>query len=550
MAYKYIPLFPKPFLEDLVKGRVLPIIGAGFSRNAQLPKGKDIPLWDELGKIFSELIPDYNYTGAIDAISAFEHEYGRSKMVEKLSELLLVGQIKPGNTHKSFCSLPFQSVATTNFDFLLEDGYGLVSRYCRPIVEEDQLAISNGNTKDIALFKIHGDLHHPKRIVATEEDYDGFLNRFPVISTFLANLFISKTIFFIGYSLDDPDMRQVYQLIKDRLGDLKRQAYTLRIDSTPQEITRFERRHVKVINIPKGNSTYNQVLEDVFEELRDYWTKEFPNIATITEEDPLIELNITKDSSETSRLCYFSVPANTLSLYKKYIFPIAETHGFAPITADDVLSAGNNIAAKISALIERSSVVVIDISNQNNLYELALVKAIQAKKKKIKAVLISENGSSIPNEFSNEFYIKRERNIYDYIEDFSITMDNIFANLYLELQAGFENEPDRLIEKREYRAAVVSAITLLESQLRTKLEKRFDLRFKPYSLRQLLDLAYKEELIDKKHYANLTQWIMIRNKLVHTAGNIDSKTAKKIVTNVNEVITDLKEKETTAHNHT
>ena len=52
---------------------------------------------------------------------------------------------------------------------------------------------------------------------------------------------------------------------------------------------------------------------------------------------------------------------------KKYIFPIAETFGFAPITADDVLTYGHNIAAKISALIERSSVVVIDISNQTTL---------------------------------------------------------------------------------------------------------------------------------------------------------------------------------------
>lgn len=541
MEYKYIPLFPKPFLEDLVKGRVLPIIGAGFSRNAQIPKGKSIPLWDELGKTFSELIPDYNYNGAIDAISAFEHEYGRTKMIEKLSDLLLAGQIKPGNTHKTFCNLPFQAVATTNFDFLLEEGYTLVSRYCRPIIEEDQLAISNGSTKDIALFKIHGDLHHPKRIVATEEDYDGFLNRYPIISTFLANLFISKTIFFIGYSLDDPDMRQVYQLIKDRLGDLKRQAYTLRIDSSPQEITRFERRHVKVINIPKGESTYNQVLEDVFEELRDYWTKEFPNIATITEENPFIELNISNDISDTSRLCYFSVPPSSLSLYKKYIFPIAETYGFAPITADDVLSVGNNIAAKISALIERSSVVVIDISNQNSLYEYALVKGIQAKGKKIKTVLVSEPDNSIPNDF-NELHVSRANNIFENIEKFSVDMDEIFLSLYQELQSGFENEPDRLIEKKEYRAAVVSAITLLESQLRNRIERLFDLRFKPYSLSQLLDLAYKEDFIDKKHYTSLRQWVMIRNKLVHTSEGIDTRTAKKIVTNINEVVNELKNK--------
>jgi hypothetical protein len=37
MAAKHISKFPKPLLDDLVAGRWLPIVGAGFSRNAVLP---------------------------------------------------------------------------------------------------------------------------------------------------------------------------------------------------------------------------------------------------------------------------------------------------------------------------------------------------------------------------------------------------------------------------------------------------------------------------------------------------------------------------------
>lgn len=33
----YIKYFPKPFLDDLVQGRCVPMIGAGFSRNADIP---------------------------------------------------------------------------------------------------------------------------------------------------------------------------------------------------------------------------------------------------------------------------------------------------------------------------------------------------------------------------------------------------------------------------------------------------------------------------------------------------------------------------------
>lgn len=43
--YKYIDSFPKPFLEDLINNRCLPFIGAGFSKNADIPKGKRMLDW-------------------------------------------------------------------------------------------------------------------------------------------------------------------------------------------------------------------------------------------------------------------------------------------------------------------------------------------------------------------------------------------------------------------------------------------------------------------------------------------------------------------------
>jgi hypothetical protein len=48
-SYKYIKYFPKPFLEDLVNGKTIPIVGAGFSKNAEIPQKKSILDWNELG---------------------------------------------------------------------------------------------------------------------------------------------------------------------------------------------------------------------------------------------------------------------------------------------------------------------------------------------------------------------------------------------------------------------------------------------------------------------------------------------------------------------
>jgi hypothetical protein len=40
MASKHLNRFPTPLLDDLVAGRWLPVVGAGFSRNAVLPPNR------------------------------------------------------------------------------------------------------------------------------------------------------------------------------------------------------------------------------------------------------------------------------------------------------------------------------------------------------------------------------------------------------------------------------------------------------------------------------------------------------------------------------
>jgi len=55
----YLKYFPEPFLEDMVQGRCLPFIGAGFSLNAKIPVGKKMLDWDGLGKKVAGMLPEY-----------------------------------------------------------------------------------------------------------------------------------------------------------------------------------------------------------------------------------------------------------------------------------------------------------------------------------------------------------------------------------------------------------------------------------------------------------------------------------------------------------
>jgi hypothetical protein len=58
MTIKYLKYFPKPLLDDLVEGRWLLVVGAGMSKNAAMPHGKSLPLWNELGKLIAEDISE------------------------------------------------------------------------------------------------------------------------------------------------------------------------------------------------------------------------------------------------------------------------------------------------------------------------------------------------------------------------------------------------------------------------------------------------------------------------------------------------------------
>jgi hypothetical protein len=70
----YLKHFPRPLLDELVAGRWMPIVGAGLSRNAELPSGRVMPLWDDLGRAMASDIPGHAYVGPVDAISAYRDE--------------------------------------------------------------------------------------------------------------------------------------------------------------------------------------------------------------------------------------------------------------------------------------------------------------------------------------------------------------------------------------------------------------------------------------------------------------------------------------------
>ncbi|MBC6005045.1 SIR2 family protein [Paeniclostridium sp. NSJ-45] len=96
------------------------------------------------------------------------------------------------------------SIITTNYDKLIEQVFEF-----KPLVGNDIL-LSNPYG---SLYKIHGCISDPSKIVITEDDYNEFNEKYELIRAQLLSLFIHNPIIFIGYSLDDENIKSLLKTI-------------------------------------------------------------------------------------------------------------------------------------------------------------------------------------------------------------------------------------------------------------------------------------------------------------------------------------------------
>jgi len=112
---------------------------------------------------------------------------------------------------------------------------------------------------------------------------------------------------------------------------------------------------VKVINLPGSRDRYGDVLAAAFKELREYMRDNVISVSKVTEEKPLRELLLPRDSA--TRLCFFSLPLELLR-FTANVYSRSSRMPFCSGDSDDVVSPGDNISAKLDALIDRAAVMV------------------------------------------------------------------------------------------------------------------------------------------------------------------------------------------------
>lgn len=524
-GYTYIRCIPKPLLKDFVCNRVVPFVGAGFSKNADIPDGIAMSDWNELGKIVASELPDYQFEGnAIDAFSYYETLYSRSKLVELLMRELHISEIKPGETIDAFCNLFSGTICTTNWDFLLEESMTLMHKPFSTVVTEDRLSVDP--QLDCKILKLHGDFNHPNKMVITENDYDMFLDRNPLLSTYVSNLFISNTMLLIGYSLDDNDFRSIWKVINSRLGAMAQPAYVLLVNPSQEQVYRFQRRNIRVINLPGAAKNYKKILHDLFVEINEYITTERNITAKSTNEKINEQMTI---PAEDNRLCFVSCPTNRIAQLSDILYPILRSTGVTPVRPDNMLKIEGNIIDVTKTLIQKSRFAIVDITgnNSNSFFDLAY---LQSENKYQDTLVIADTNSPTPSFAADHKIVLYSLDPTDdyMLESFTENVRSWILNRTVSGDdyqidnnslSSFENAQG-LFKKKEYSACIVSAFSELEYLMRNRRE---------LETKNSIPFRFSTELIRLMDSPLTKEYINLRNRIVHQGHRATKKDAQNVL---------------------
>lgn len=464
MPADYYGRLPRLLRDEFLAGRWLPVVGAGISANAETASGRRPPMWKELGDELAKYLPSgYGGDGPVDAISTFEQQHGRLALVDKIRDLLLIGEAQPGAVHRAFARIPFETVLTSNIDFLLEDAWNAVRWPYEPVLGEQRLA-SRRRARATGLVKFHGDVHHPTELVVSEDDYDRFLLRFPLLATYIASLLITRVPVLFGYSAEDPDFRALLALLSDRLGQNRSTPWVVLAKATPAQVARFERRGVRTVILDKRPSVaHGVVLEQFFNQLAEALPRAAASQAESTEDRVLSELRV---SGPTGSLVVFLGGNEWLAQYRDLLFPALRAEGFDPVTPDGVQSAPGLALASLTQLVTRAAVVVVDVRDPRHIFDLGLVSSTGAAAKVV-VVGGPEGVTDWPKDGLRFLPIPREAGAYDVVPHL---MDLI---LTLAHQAQPQSHPvsiQQRLESGDVSMAFLQAVIAVESRLRATSE--------------------------------------------------------------------------------
>lgn len=189
--------FLNMYSEQVIYGNASLFVGSGVSQDSGFPSWSTLlsPCAEELG---------IDITEQTDLFSIAQYYSNRHSDAElrRLFSKAINRNAEPGSLLESLLDVPFNSIWTTNYDKMIEDGLRKRFIGCNVIVNDRDIPSISKDSK-VNLYKMNGDISEPSSMVVTKRDYEHYVKDHPLFLTFLKKDMVANTFLFVGYSFSD-----------------------------------------------------------------------------------------------------------------------------------------------------------------------------------------------------------------------------------------------------------------------------------------------------------------------------------------------------------
>lgn len=248
-------------------------VGAGVSALSGAPNWKELinEFCDRLGRDKKGVGENFSSDECLQIPQMYySTTRSKSEYYKIVQDKLKLSSLVPNNIHYRMLDLNPVSFITTNYDSLLEDSAIQCCQSFKIVSRDDEVPNIYG---DKYILKIHGDIGH-RNIVLKEEDYLNYSEKFKLIETLVKSIFATNTVVFIGYSLNDYNIKLILNWTKALLGGKFRKPIFIRSDNNTlrdEELRYHESRGLSVIECKKLSpdaSDYTTLYLSVFDAIK------------------------------------------------------------------------------------------------------------------------------------------------------------------------------------------------------------------------------------------------------------------------------------------
>ena len=248
----------KQIIEASQNNSLTFFVGAGISTVSGAPQWKDLidGMCRELNMPIKEKYSSDEYL-RIPQIFYYSINKDDERYYTFINGFFNRENLRPNDVHKMLLHLNPCSFITTNFDELLEDAAVQNTQSFTAVARDEDIPSINGER---FILKVHGDLKH-KNIVLKEEDYLNYSENFKLTETVLKSVFSMNTVVFIGYSLNDYNIKLILNWAKNLLKDQFNKPIFIHTgdeELSPEELLYHESKGVNVVECKKCSPDINK----------------------------------------------------------------------------------------------------------------------------------------------------------------------------------------------------------------------------------------------------------------------------------------------------